>query len=77
MTQLLTNVEQMAFESIGFHAALILNRLRNQQRVEEYRRADDESRREQDAEEQAVRAELERVKKRLALLRARVGEDTN
>ena len=33
MTQLLTDVGQMAFESIGFHAALILNRLRNEKQI--------------------------------------------
>jgi hypothetical protein len=45
MTQLLTDVGQMAFESIGFHAALILNRLRNQKQIhgsEEQRREADE-----------------------------------
>jgi hypothetical protein len=63
---------EMTFVPIGFTTALILNRLRNQQRVEEARRADDESRRDQDAAEQAVRAELKRVNKRLDLLRSRV-----
>lgn len=72
MTHSLLDVGQMAFTSIGFHAALILNRLRNERRVEEDRRADEERRQKQDAEEQAVRAELERVNKRLDLLRSRV-----
>jgi hypothetical protein len=62
----------MAFLPIGFHTNLILNRLRNERRIDEDRRAYEEARQQQDAEEQAVRAELERVKKRLSLLRERV-----
>lgn len=76
MTLLLTGVGQMAFVPIGFTAALILNRLRNQQSVEQARRADDERRREQDAAEQAVRAQLERLNKKLALLNARGREES-
>ena len=76
MTYSFISVEQMAFVPIGFTAALILNRLRNQQSVEQARRSDDERGREQDAAEQAVRAELERVNKRLAILNARVREKT-
>ena len=62
----------MSFLPIGVHANLILNRLRNERRIDEDRRADEEARQQQDAEEQAVRAELERVNKRLDLLRSRV-----
>jgi hypothetical protein len=72
MPLLLTGVRQMAFETIGFHAALILNRLRNERRIEEDRRADEEARQNANADEKAVGAELERLNKRLALLRARV-----
>jgi len=62
----------MAFLPIGVHTNLILNRLRNERRIEEDRRADEERRQDADTDEQAVRAELERVKKRLDLLRSRV-----
>jgi hypothetical protein len=67
----------MAFETIGFHAALILNRLRNERRVEEDRRAYEEARQQQDAEEQAIRTELKRLNKKLSLLNERVGEEPN
>jgi hypothetical protein len=62
----------VAFNSIGFHAALILNRLRNERRIDEDRRANDECGQNTDTDEKAVRAELERVNKRLDLLRSRV-----
>lgn len=45
---------------------------RNERRIDEDRRADEERRQKTNAEEKAVRAELERVKKRLDLLRSRV-----
>jgi hypothetical protein len=63
---------EMSFLPIGFAANLILNRLRNEKRIAEDRRAYEESRREQDTEEQAIRAKLERLDKRLDLLRSRV-----
>lgn len=72
MTQHLQFVGQMAFQSIGFHTALILNRLRNQERIDECTREDDASRRKQDEEERQAREELAVVKKRLADLFARV-----
>lgn len=50
----------MAFLPIGFHTNLILNRLRNERRIDEDRRADEERRRKQDEEEQAVRAAPQR-----------------
>jgi hypothetical protein len=62
----------MAFQSIGFHAALILNRLRNEQRINECSREDDERSRKRDQEEQQAREELATVNKRLADLSARV-----
>lgn len=63
---------EMAFLPIGVHANLILNRLRNERRIAEDRRADEERGREQDAEEKAIRAKLQRLDKRLDLLRSRV-----
>jgi hypothetical protein len=48
--------------------------LTHQQRIESARRDDEERRQKQDDEEQAVSAELKRLNKRPALLRARVGE---
>jgi hypothetical protein len=62
----------MSFLPIGFAANLILNRLRNERRIDEDRRANEESGQNANTEEQAVRAELERVNKRLDLLRSRV-----
>lgn len=63
---------QMAFKTIGFHAALILNRLRNEQQIAGQTQSDERSREERDREEQAVGADLERLNKRLDLLRSRV-----
>lgn len=63
----------MAFLPIGVHTNLILNRLRNEQRIAEDKRADDERRRQTEADEQAIRAELKRLNKKLDLLRSRVG----
>jgi hypothetical protein len=56
----------VAFQSIGFAANLILNRLRNERHVADDRRKDDEARRKQDEEEAQARAQLEFVKRRLA-----------
>jgi hypothetical protein len=75
MTQHLQFVGQMAFQSIGFHTALILNRLRNDRRINECTREDDERSRSQDEEERQAREQLAVVKKRLALLSARVREE--
>jgi hypothetical protein len=66
---------EMAFLPIGVHANLILNRLRNEKRIAEDRRAYEESGEEKNTEQQDIRAELERLNKKLALLRARVGEN--
>lgn len=73
MTQDLQWVGQMAFQSIGFHAALILNRLQNQQRINERAQENDERSRKRDQEEQQAREDLAAVNKRLATLAARVG----
>jgi hypothetical protein len=62
----------MVFQSIGFHTALILNRLQNQQRVNEGAQENDERRAKRDQEEQETREQLAVVNKRLALLKARV-----
>jgi hypothetical protein len=55
MTQLLTDVGQMAFESIGFHAALILLKLRNKQEID---RAQEEAREADSHEHKDVGREL-------------------
>lgn len=60
------------FQSIGFHAALVLNRLRNERRINECNREDEERSRKRDEEEQQARKELAFVNKRLAELAARV-----
>ena len=46
------------FESIGLHAALILNRLRNQRRVDDDRREYEEDRKEDDAHAEAPSGKL-------------------
>ncbi len=70
MTQLLTDVGQMAFNSIGFHANLILNRLRNQTLVGDVEAEQEQARRRQEAKEEAARTKLELVKRRLRDLAA-------
>ena len=62
----------LPFIHIAALTANVIQHLRNQQSVEEDRRADEEARQKRDRDEQAVRAELERVNKRLDLLRSRV-----
>jgi hypothetical protein len=73
MTQLLTGVGQMAFQSIGFAAAQILNRLRNEQQITDDKSADDARRQKQDREEQEARAEFKRVNSRLVALNKKLG----
>jgi hypothetical protein len=63
---------QMAFLPIGFAANLILNRLRNERQIADDNRTNERDREKNDRAEDEARAELERVNKRLALLRARV-----
>jgi hypothetical protein len=65
----------MSFLPIGFAANLILNRLRNEKRIAEDRRAYEESGEHQDAEEKEIRAKLERLNRKLDLFRSRVGEN--
>jgi len=62
----------VAFQSIGFHTNLILNRLRNEKRIADDSRGHEDGGRSDDKEEQDARAELAVVKKRLDLLRSRV-----
>lgn len=63
----------MAFQNIGFHAALILDRLTNHRQVEEYRREEDQRRDQQDREnEERARRDLGLTKKRLSRLSERV-----
>jgi len=70
MTQLLTGVGQMAFQTIGFHAALILNKLRNE-RLKSAVDEDAEARdRTQERNEEDARNRLAFVKRRLADLAA-------
>lgn len=66
----------MAFQTIGFHAALILNRLRNERQITKDKANDDADRQKHDEQEQAVRAELERLNKKLSLLSERVEPPT-
>ncbi len=54
----------VGFTQIGLTAALILNRLRNEQRMKEHSRADEEGRGEHDNAEQDDRAKLERMSHR-------------
>jgi hypothetical protein len=63
---------QTVFQSIGFHAALILNRLRNERAIAEETDADQDRRERDKAAEEEARRELMEVNKRLALLSARV-----
>jgi hypothetical protein len=63
---------QTVFQSIGFHAALILNRLRNERAIADETDADQDRRERNKAAEEEARRELTEVNKRLALLSARV-----
>jgi hypothetical protein len=66
---------QTVFQSIGFHAALILNRLRNERAIADETDADQDRRKRNDAAEEEARRQLAEVNKRLALLSARVREE--
>lgn len=59
------------FQSIGFHAALILNRLRNERLIKEYAERDAARSQKQNDEEEKTRAELAEVNDRLTRLAAR------
>jgi hypothetical protein len=59
------------FQSIGFHAALILNRLRNERLMKEGAERDTARSQKQNDEEEKTRAELAKVNDRLAKLAAR------
>lgn len=58
----------MAFQTLGFHAALILNRLRNEKQITEDHAANDGDRREHNEQEQHARAEFIRLNDRLLVL---------
>lgn len=60
-----TNV---AFNSLGFHTLLILNKLRNEKQITEVDSADDDEGREEDREREETRAQLKRVNRRLRLI---------
>jgi hypothetical protein len=59
-------METVAFDSIGFHAALILNRLRNEQRIADDNGTDEHGRRENDQEKETKRKHLAQVEKKRA-----------
>lgn len=59
------------FQSIGFHAALILNRLRNERLMKERTERDPARSQKQKEEEEKTRAELAKVNERLEQLAAR------
>jgi hypothetical protein len=59
------------FQSIGFHAALILNRLRNERLMKERTERDTARSQKQNEEEEKTRAELAKVNERLDQLAAR------
>lgn len=63
----------MVFQSIGFHTALILNRLRNERAITDESDAEQDRRKRNEAAEKEARRELAEVNKRLAALAARVG----
>ena len=62
----------MVFQSIGFHTALILNRLRNERAIADESDAQEDRRKRNEASEEEARRELADVNKKLALLSARV-----
>lgn len=64
----------MGFQTIGFHAALILNRLRAERQITENDAANDHRRREQQDQEERVRAEFKRVNARLVRLNKKLGQ---
>lgn len=63
------------FQSIGFHAALILNRLRNERAIADESDAEQDRRERNKAAEEEARRELAEVNRRLARLSARVREE--
>ncbi len=65
-------VGSVAFQSIGFHAAMILNRLKNEKQIAEGKTAENDARERQRREAEETRAKLKRVNKRLRLLNLRV-----
>lgn len=60
------------FQSIGFHAALILNRLRNERAIAGDSDKNEDRHERNKAAEEAARRELAEVNRKLALLSARV-----
>ena len=77
MTQRLVFVGlQMAFQTIGFHTALILNKLRNKEQIEADSRADADRGSEHYSSEQKARAEFVRLNDRLIVLNKKLGTET-
>lgn len=60
------------FQSIGFHTALILNRLRNQRAITDVSNEQKDSHERDKADEEQTRRELAELNRKLALLSARV-----
>ena len=75
MTQRLPFTGQNMFQSIGFHAALILNRLRNERAIADESDAEENKDKAREHAEEDARRELAAVNKRLARLSARVREE--
>lgn len=75
MTQRLPITGTNMFQSIGFHAALILNRLRNERAITDESDAEQERHERNKAAEEEARRELAEVNRRLARLSARVREE--
>jgi hypothetical protein len=65
-------MENLAFNKIGFHAALILNRLRNERAIADKTNAEENGHERNKAAEEEARCELVDLNKRLARLSARV-----
>jgi hypothetical protein len=66
---------QTVFQSIGFHAALILNRLRNERAIADESDAEQNRHERNKAAEEEARCELANLNKRLAQIGARVREE--
>jgi hypothetical protein len=63
------------FQSIGFHAALILNRLRNERAIADESEAEENKNKASEDADENARRELADLNRRLARLSARVREE--
>ena len=61
------------FQSIGFHAALILNKLRNEREIQSSAQSNQDHHERAKSNEEEARRELAEMNRKLALLSARVG----